>query len=266
MPVLHLRSTCTVSRLSRAVRDDALPLILVAAGVFALVLLVQATDVWEAVLRSLFPNERAVLHPRGTLAEFTLQHLAIVGLSGAITILIGVPLGVFATRASGRPFRPLIASAVDLGQTFPPVAVLALGMPLLGFGYEPAVIALVLYGLFPVVSGTIAGIESVPAPVRDAAMGMGMSAAQVLLRVELPLAARVIMGGVRTSVSVNIGTATVAAAVGTGGLGVPIIAGLAVQNMAYVLEGAVTAAALAVLADAALARVENLLTFSGEGQ
>lgn len=249
-----------MNRLRLTLREQRISLAVVAMGALAFAVLVSSAGAWESALRALFPDARNVLHPRGTLASFTLEHLAIVGLSSAITIAVGVPLGIFVTRRAGLQFRPLVSSAVDLGQTFPPVAVLALAMPLLGFGYGPAVIALVIYGLFPVVSGTIAGIEAVPAPVRDAAVGMGMSPVQVLLRVELPLAARVIIGGIRTSASINIGTATVGAAIGTGGLGVPIIGGLAVQNMAYVLEGAIPAALLAVLVDAALARVEQALT------
>lgn len=252
--------------LIRRLREDGVPIAVTLAAAALFALGIGAAGLWESALRALFPEMRSVLHPRGTLVEFTLQHLAIVGLSSGITLLIGIPLGVFVTRASGRAFRPLVTSAVDLGQTFPPVAVLALAMPILGFGYEPAVVALVIYGLFPVVSGTIAGIEAVPAAVREAAVGMGMSQAQVLLRVELPLAARVIMAGARTSVAINIGTATVGAAIGTGGLGVPIIGGLAVQNMAYVLEGAIPAAALAALADAMLARVEHAFTVADGGQ
>lgn len=255
-----------MNRLRLTARREAVPLAAVLLGVAAFALLVGSTDVWEAALRAIFPGMREVLHPRGTVARFTLEHLAIVGLSSGITVALGVPLGVFATRPSGRQFRPLVSSAVDLGQTFPPVAVLALAMPILGFGYTPAVVALVIYGLFPVVSGTVAGIEAVPRPVIDAATGMGMSPMQVLSRVELPLASRVIMGGIRTSVAINIGTATVGAAIGTGGLGVPIIGGLAVRNMAYVLEGAVPAALLAVLADALLGRVERFLTSPGSAQ
>jgi osmoprotectant transport system permease protein len=232
----------------------------VALGAAAFFALVSATGLWQAALSALFPDAREVLHPRGTLVQFTLEHLALVGASSAVTIAIGVPLGIFVTRSAGREFRPLVAAAVDLGQTFPPVAVLALAMPVLGFGFLPTVIALVLYGLFPVVSGTIAGIDAVPAAVRDAAVGMGMSPAQVLLRVELPLAARVILAGIRTSVTINVGTATVGAAIGTGGLGVPIIGGLAVQNMAYVLQGAIPAALLAVLADAVLGVAERTLS------
>jgi osmoprotectant transport system permease protein len=247
-------------------RREAVALALVLASVVAFAVLVSVPSLLEGALRALFPDARSVLHPRGTLLQFTLQHLAIVGLSSAVTVAIGVPLGILVTRRAGRQFRPLVASAVDLGQTFPPVAVLALAMPLLGFGFTPTVVALVIYGLFPVVSGTISGLEAVPPAVLDAAVGMGMSPTQVLLRVELPLASRVIMAGVRTSVTINIGTATVGAAIGTGGLGVPIIGGLSVQNMAYVLEGAIPAALLAVLADALLARVEHAFAIPGAAQ
>ncbi|MBN2821950.1 MAG: ABC transporter permease [Coriobacteriia bacterium] len=198
--------------------------------------------------------------PRDTLATFVLQHLALVGTSSVLTIAVGVPLGIWVTRRSGAEFRSLVVAGTDLGQTFPPVAVLALAMPVLGFGFWPTIMALFIYGLFPVVSATIAGIEAVPRSVVEAGVGMGMSSSQVLMRAELPLASRVIVSGIRTSVAINIGTATVGAAIGTGGLGVPIIGGLAVQNMAYVLEGAIPAALLAVLADSILAQVESAVT------
>ncbi|MBN1193558.1 MAG: ABC transporter permease, partial [Coriobacteriia bacterium] len=194
------------------------------------------------------------------LATFVLQHLALVGTSSVLTIAVGVPLGIWVTRRSGAEFRSLVVAGTDLGQTFPPVAVLALAMPVLGFGFWPTIMALFIYGLFPVVSATIAGIEAVPRSVVEAGVGMGMSSSQVLMRAELPLASRVIVSGIRTSVAINIGTATVGAAIGTGGLGVPIIGGLAVQNMAYVLEGAIPAALLAVLADSILAQVESAVT------
>ncbi len=241
-------------------RSRRIGVIAVAVAALAFGWLVSAQGLWETWLRALFPAQPVVLMPRDTLAAFVGQHLVLVGASSALTIAVGVPLGIFVTRRSGAEFRGLVVAATDLGQTFPPVAVLALAMPVLGFGFWPTVMALFIYGMFPVVSGTIAGIESVPAAVLEAAEGMGMSPMQVLLRVELPLAARVILAGVRTSVAINIGTATVGAAIGTGGLGVPIIGGLAVQNMAYVLEGAIPAALLAVLADATLAQVEAAVT------
>lgn len=235
----------------------------VAASAVAFGYVVSREDWWAAVLRRLFPTMPVVTLPGYTIADLVLQHLQIVLISSAITVAVGIPLGVWVTRESGRDFRELISATVDFAQTFPPIAVLALMMPLLGIGIMPAIVALGLYGLFPVVSGTVAGLDAVPPAVLDAARGMGMGRWAILFRIELPLAARVIMGGVRTSAIINIGTATVAAATGAGGLGLPILTGINTQNSALLLEGAVAAALLALLADATLARVEELLTPSG---
>ncbi len=240
------------------------PTALVILGGFAFAWLIMQQDLWASVLGQLFPGARSPVYPV-PLVDLTLQHLALVGISSGLTILVGIPLGIWVTRASGRDFRDIVAAGVDFGQTFPPIAVLAIMMPILGFGLRPAVVALFLYGLFPVVSNTVAGLEAVPEALKDAARGMGMKRLQILGRVELPLAARIIMAGVRTSVIVNIGTATVAAAVGAGGLGDPIIGGIQVQNLAYVLEGALVAALLAILADMTLARAEELVTPRGLG-
>lgn len=237
--------------------------VLVALGAAAYGYLVTREDWWSTILRWLFPASPVVVFPSATLADLVGQHLLIVALSSALTIAVGIPLGVWVTRDSGRDFRALVSATADFAQTFPPIAVLALMVPLLGFGPTPAIVALSLYGLFPVVSGTVAGIEAVPPSVLDAARGMGMGRWAILFRVEAPLAARVIMGGVRTSMIVNIGTATVAAAAGAGGLGSPILSGINTQNNALLLEGAAAAAMLAVLADATLGRVEALLTPTG---
>jgi len=232
----------------------------IGAAVVAFGVVVSRQDWWAWALGSLFPALPQPVFPTATVGELVVQHLGVVLLSSAVTVAVGVPLGIWVTRASGRDFREIVAAGVDFGQTFPPVAVLALMVPVLGFGAAPAVVALSLYGLFPVVSNTVAGLEAVPAGVLDAARGMGMGRGLILFRVELPLAARVIMAGIRTSVIVNIGTATVAAAVGAGGLGSPIFSGINLQNGAFVLEGAVAAALLAVLADAVLAGVEASLS------
>ncbi len=231
--------------------------VIVAALAFAY--LVSRQDWWAWVLARLFPALPETVFPTATVGELVVQHLGIVLISSAVTIAIGIPLGIWVTRASGRDFRDLVAAGVDFGQTFPPVAVLALMMPVLGLGIRPAIVALSLYGLFPVVSNTVAGLDGVPREVLDAAYGMGLGRWRVLFEVELPLAARVMMAGVRTSVIVNIGTATVAAMTGAGGLGSPIVSGINLQNGAYILEGAVAAAMLAVLADTALARIEDAL-------
>ena len=143
----------------------------------------------------------------------------------------------------------LVETLVALGQTVPPVAVLAIAVPLIGFGALPALIALALYGLLPVLSAAIAGLESVPQSALDAADGVGMSGAQRLLRVELPLALPVLLTGVRSSVVINIGTATIASTVGASTLGSPIIVGLSGFNTAYVIQGALLVGLLAVVVD-----------------
>ena len=229
----------------------------VAVAAVAFAYLVSRQDWWAAALTRLFPSLPQAIFPSATVGDLVGQHLAIVLISSALTLLVGLPLGIWVTRPSGHDFRELVATAVDFGQTFPPVAVLALMMPLLGLGLAPAIVALFLYGLFPVVSNTVAGLDAVPLAILDAARGMGMGRGRILFTVELPLAARVIMAGIRTSVIINIGTATVAAATGAGGLGSPIYSGINLQNGAWVLEGAVAAALLAVLADATLAQVER---------
>lgn len=221
------------------------------------VVLITNMELWEATLSFLFPQETRVLHPRANLFVLVMEHLGLVGISSSLTILIGVPLGIWVTRPSGRNFLPIVTDLTSFGQTFPPVAVLALAVPMLGFGLLPTVAALFLYGLLPVVRNTIAGLNAVPYHLLDAAYGMGMSRIQALFRVEIPLAARVILAGVRISVIINIGTAMIGAAIGAGGLGSPIIAGLVQDNIAYIIEGAVPAAILAVLADQLLANIEG---------
>ncbi len=219
---------------------------------------------WKAALSLLFPGSTELVYPRASLAVLVGEHLFLVAVSSALAIGLGLPLGVFVTRRSGRAFLSLVNDLSSLGQTIPPVAVLALSVPLLGFGTAPTVLALFLYSILPIVRNTIAGLNQVPADVIEAARGMGMTPSQCLFRVELPLAVRVIMAGVRISVVINIGTAVVGAVVGAGGLGTAIIAGLVRENSAFVLEGAVAAGLLALIIDQLLGRVEELL--AGEGR
>ena len=228
-----------------------------------LLFLLSQQTLWATFLRALFPEQRTVMFERATLFALTLQHLVIVGISVGIILAIGLPLGVWLTRPSGRAFLPLASNLLSVGQTFPPIAVLALALPFFGFGLQPTLIALVAYGLLPVTRNTIAGLEAVPATLKEAARGMGMGPWTMLRKLELPLATRVILAGVRISVVYTIGTATVAPIIGAGGLGVPIIAGLAVRNLALVLEGALPVALLALVVDFALSRLEVALTPRG---
>ena len=232
-----------------------------ALGLAMLLVLFAQQGLWEALLRPLFPNESAVLYPQESLVSLALRHIGLVAASSAITLVLGLAVGVFVTRPSGREFMPLATGLASVAQTFPPVAILALTYPVLGFGFWPSLVALTLYGLLPVIAGTISGLENVPKSTLDAAQGMGMTAWQTFWTVELPLATRAILGGIRTSVVVNVGTAAIGAAIGAGGLGLPIFAGLENQNFAYVLEGALSTALLALGADTMLAGLERALGF-----
>lgn len=221
----------------------------------ALLLLVFGMAWLKPLFAALFPALERPLYAQDSFLALTLAHLKIVGLSSGFAVILGVAAGVFATRASGSEFRPLIETVVAAGQTFPPVAVLAVAVPLVGFGEAPALIALALYGVLPVLQGTLAGLASVPQAAREAAQGLGMSPWQSLRRIELALAAPVILAGVRTSVIINIGTAAIASTVGAKTLGLPIIVGLSGFNTAYVLQGAVLVGLLAVVTDLTFERL-----------
>ncbi|WP_406704856.1 ABC transporter permease [Sodalis sp.] len=198
---------------------------------------------------ALFPALDRPVYRQDSFASLAFAHLWLVLVSSMLAVVIGVGAGIWVTRPAGRAFRPLLETVAAVGQTFPPVAVLAVAVPVMGFSAEPAVIALVLYGLLPIVQATIAGIETVPASLHDIATGAGMSRGQILRRLELPLAAPVIISGIRTSVIINIGTAAIASTVGVKSLGSPIIIGLSGFNTAYVLQGALLVALLAIISD-----------------
>jgi len=220
--------------------------------------------VLEPALRLLFDDGVQVIYARVPVARLIVEHLYLVAVSSVCAVAVGVLAGIAVTRPRGRAFLQLAQDASSLAQTFPPVAVLALAVPVLGFGFEPTVAALFVYSILPVLKNTIAGLEAVPTSAREASVGMGMSPLELLVQTELPLAARVIMAGVRTSVVLTIGTATIGATIGAGGLGRLIIAGLVRDNTAWVLTGATAAATLALLADWSLARLESRFRAPGD--
>jgi osmoprotectant transport system permease protein len=202
-----------------------------------------------------FPALDRPMYEQDSFWALMLSHIGLVAVSSLVSVLLGWAAGVFATRPAGQAFRPMIETIVAMGQTIPPVAVLAIAAPLIGFGETPALIALALYGLLPVVQQALAGLGSVPEDVLDAATGLGMTPAQRLWRIEWPLAWPVMLSGVRTSVIINIGTAAVASTVGAKTLGSPIIIGLSGFNTAYVLQGAVLVGLLAVVVDLGFERL-----------
>jgi len=187
------------------------------------------------------------IYDQGDLLSRAVSHLVTVLVAAAASTLVAVALGIFVTRPAGAQFLPLSRTLVNVGQTFPPVAVLAVAVPLVGFGLAPTLIALFAYGLLPIFENTIAGLESCPKPVLEAADGMGLSPWQRLRQVELPLAMPLIMEGVRLSLVINVGTATIGSTVAARGLGEVIIAGLLSNNTAFVLQGGLATGLMAIL-------------------
>jgi osmoprotectant transport system permease protein len=196
-----------------------------------------------------FPGVRPEIFDRAGFVELFLSHLGLVAAAGIGATALGVTAAVLVTRPDGRDFRTVANVAATIGQTFPPAAVLALAVPALGFGPLPTVVALFLYGLLPIIENAIAGIEGVPEAMREAARGMGLTPWQVLRDVELPLAAPTILAGVRVSVTIGIGTATIGSTVGALTFGTPIFDGLAGNKLPYVLQGAVLVALFAIVTD-----------------
>ena len=215
----------------------------------ALVALVLALPHLQAPMHWLFPEVERPVYERATFVELVLSHLTLVVASSAAATLVGVMAGIFATRRSGLEFAPLINAIAAIGQTFPPVAVLAISVPLLGYGGPPTLVALAVYAALPITESTIAGLTAVSRDVKDAAEGLGFSRLRMLADVELPLALPIILTGIRIAVIINIGTATIGSTIGALTLGSPIIEGLSASNPAYVLEGAVVVALLAILVD-----------------
>ncbi|MGA0557101.1 ABC transporter permease/substrate-binding protein [Larkinella sp. VNQ87] len=190
------------------------------------------------------------------LIEQTLTHIGLTFLSLCLALLIGLPAGILIT------YRPKVASVVlavvGVLQTVPSIALLGFLIPLLGIGVGPALVALFLYALLPIVRNTYVGIREVSPMLKETARGMGMTTWQVLTRLELPLALPVIFAGIRTATVINVGVATLAAYVAAGGLGEFIFGGIALNNPNMVLAGAVPAALLAILFDFLLARLQQL--------
>jgi osmoprotectant transport system permease protein len=177
------------------------------------------------------------------------EHLFLVGVSAGLAIGVGVPLGVFLTRPFMRGTAETVMQVVNLGQTIPTLAVLALSMSVLGIGVVPAIFALWVYSLLPIVRNTYAGILNVSPAIHEAARGMGMTNNQILWRIELPNALYVMIAGIRTAVVINIGTAPLAFLIGGGGLGQLIFTGIDLFNTGMMLAGAIPTAMLAVVVD-----------------
>jgi osmoprotectant transport system permease protein len=198
-------------------------------------------------------------HPR-EVATLTAEHLWLVGISMLLALAIGVPLGILLTR---RPrWKAVVLGSTNVIQTIPSLALFGLLLPLPWLGARAdrlAIVALALYALLPIVRNTYVGIAGISPPVREAAIAMGLTSGQLLWHVELPLALPVMLSGIRVAMVITIGVATIAAAVGAGGLGEFIFRGIAMVDNGVILAGAIPAALMALAADLSLSGVEKLL-------
>ncbi|QQL48989.1 ABC transporter permease/substrate-binding protein [Mucilaginibacter ginkgonis] len=190
------------------------------------------------------------------LGTQTLEHVGLTFIALLLAIIIGLPLGIFIARR--QKLSGLVLGIAGVLQTIPSIALLGFMIPVLGIGPKPAIAALLIYALLPVIRNTFTGITGVDASVKEAATAMGMSKAQMLTKVELPLAMPVILAGIRTAAVINVGVATLASLIAAGGLGEFIFGGISLNNTNMILAGAIPAALLAILFDVVLSQVQKL--------
>jgi osmoprotectant transport system permease protein len=256
-----LLTETSMRRLNRRVEVDGVPVARVAAGQLLALGLTRA-PAGEAEPNAENTSDRGVLPylwgQRNTIFGLTLRHLLLVGVSLVAAIAVAMPLGLALERSRGA--AESVIRGVGVLQTLPSIALLAFMIPLLGIGVIPALVALFLYSLYPILRNTYTGVRDAAPAAVNAAGALGMTPRQVLRYVRLPLAAPVIMAGIRTAAVINVGTATLAAFIGAGGLGDPIAAGLALSDTRLILSGALPAALLALGVDGALSLCERAVT------
>jgi osmoprotectant transport system permease protein len=207
-----------------------------------------------------FPSGETFPHK---LARWTLRHLQLAGFSLLLAVIVGIPLGILASR--GGAFGHAILGFAGVVQTIPSLALLALLVPLPFFGISArtAIAALFLYSLLPIVRNTASGLQDIPRSLRESATALGLTPAARLWQIYLPMASRSILSGIKTSAVINVGTATLAALIGAGGLGEPILSGLNLNDHVTILEGAIPAALLALLVQSLFDLLDRVLIPKG---
>ncbi|GAA1343854.1 ABC transporter permease [Arthrobacter roseus] len=237
-------STDTPSRATGVAGPSWRPLIFQLGGILAafavLVIWLLNADLSDVELTTLSP---------GALWGYTVEHLALTGLSAVIVLLVAIPLGILLTRGPLRKFTGPVLALANVGQAAPAIGLVVLLAFWVGFGFPAAVTSLVLYAVLPVLRNTMVGISQVDARLVEAGRGMGMSAAAVLFRVELPLAVPVMLAGVRTALVLLVGTAALATFINGGGLGILIITGVNLSLVNVLVAGSILVALLALLVD-----------------
>lgn len=232
-------------------KDNKKEILIIFALALVLLGLIIFSKEFEMVLNQFFTS-KSTEGSRTPLSTYFLEHIWMVFLSSSIAILIGLTLGIFVTTSYGAEFKDLLLKVASFGQAFPSPALLALTVPILGYGIEGALIALVIYALMPIIYNVVIGIEEVPKDIVDAAKGMGMTEFELYKNVKIPLALNVILGGIRTALVINISAATLTAAIGAGGLGVLVVNGVRTFDMVLILEGSIPVTLLAIIVDLTL--------------
>ncbi|HEX9746264.1 MAG TPA: glycine betaine ABC transporter substrate-binding protein, partial [bacterium] len=247
-------------RLNRRLQEDKEPVERVAQDALEELGLVDAIQV-DAISTSEHTLISYMAAEKAKLIRLTLNHLFMAAVAVLLGVLIAVPLGLLLER--WRPGAEPVIRTIGLAQTIPSIALLAFMIPPFGIGIRPAIIALWIYSLFPILRSTFSGIRDADPQAVAAAHALGMTPAQILTQIRLPLAAPVIMAGVRTAAIITVGTATLAAFIGAGGLGEPIVTGLQTYDVIMILSGAIPAAVLAIVVDLILGGVEILVKPKG---
>ena len=199
----------------------------------------------------------------GAILNCTRAHLEMVVIAELIAIAIGVPLGILVTRPAFRKLTTPVIGGANVGQSIPSLAVIAIMAPILGFGLQSAIVALVIYGLLPVLRNSYTGINNIDPAIVEAARGMGMTRGQIARKIELPLSLPVIMTGIRVSTVITVGTAELAVLVGGAGLGRITLTGVFTMQPLTILQGAAPTAALAIILGFILERIERWMTSRG---
>lgn len=212
---------------------------------------------WIAEVLSPIIGGKGALRARASLSFYVWQHLELVSVSTFFSLLLGVTLGVLSRLRPFREFKEPLLQAATFLQTLPSVVILALSVPLLGYGQAPVVIALVFYGLLPILRNIIQGLDAVPEEVRTSAAGMGMTSWQRLVSVEWPLALPAVFAGIKTSVIINVSAATIGAAMGAGGLGILIVNGIRTMDVLLIIKGALPVSLMALLINSVFTLAEQ---------
>lgn len=212
---------------------------------------------WIAKWLSFLGTSKGALRARAPLSFYVWQHVELMLISTFFSLILGITLGVLTRFKAFIEFKEPLLQAATFLQTLPSVAILALSVPLLGYGQTPVVIALVFYGLLPILRNIIQGLDAVPEEVRISAAGMGMTPWQRLVNVEWPLALPAVLAGIKTSVIINVSAATIGATMGAGGLGILIVNGIRTMDVMLIIKGALPVSLMAFLINSIFTLLEE---------